>query len=174
MFTRSLQIFLVFAIVFVGYTSASAQRGADNRPAFGAEQDDSQHVSRSFRETRERMRIEREEKDHNEMLERGDEVHKMAIQVERSFEQNGRLSEEDHAVLEALEKKVKKIRSQLGGDDDSEDLASLPLADAVHNFTSVTDTFLDELKKTNRFTISATAVENANAVIRLARLLREH
>ncbi len=113
------------------------------------------------------------------MLERGEEVRKLSDRLERSFAQNGRLSDADRAALETVEKNVKKIRSELGGDDDDEKIDKILLdgrnasfADAVDTLKSSAANLVDELKKTSRFTISATAIQTSNAVLSVARFLR--
>jgi hypothetical protein len=125
------------------------------------------------------MRIKREKKDHEEMLERGEEVRRLSERLEKSFAQNGRLSDTDRAALETLERSAKKIRSELGGDDNDEKIDELlqagkkaTFADAVDTLKNAAANLADELKKTTRFTISATAIQSSNAVLTLARFLR--
>src|SRR5262245_37696449 len=67
-----------------------------------------------------KQRSEREKKDHEEMLERGDEALRLAKQLEASYEQNGSFSSQDRVKLEILEKTVTKIRKELGASEESE------------------------------------------------------
>jgi hypothetical protein len=129
-------------------------------------------------ERREQMRIEKEKKDHDEMLERAEEAVRLAERVAHSFVTNGRFSETDLGSLEVVEKNVRKIRSDLGGDDDDEKVdeilgeKQLTVGDAVGSLKDTAAALLDQLKKTSRFSISAAAIQNSNAVIKLARFLR--
>src|SRR5205814_471517 len=155
----------------VGYIHASAQ-AADNRTPMFGRRDNSEDFSKAFKETREKMRIEKETREYDEMLERGQEVHKLADQLGASFAKNGRFLDDDRAALESIEKTAKKIRNQLGGDDDDENLEDLSLADAVKGLAAAASALVDELNKTTRFSVSATAIQSSNSVIRLARFLR--
>ena len=79
---------------------------------------------------------------------------------------------------EAVEKRVKKIRSELGGSDDEGDdqtdevEKSATTKDAVTRLRSAAASLYDDLKRTTRFTISATAIETTNAILKVARFLR--
>ena len=157
--------------------AASAQVGADNRGlGFGRPED--RPLPKNVLESRERMRIEKDKKDFQEMMERGEEVASLTARVERSFAARGQLSDVDRANIEALEKAVKKIREDLGGDDDDESVAdthggTLPsVADALASLKASTADLMQELKKTSRFTISAAAIQSTNAVLNITRFLR--
>lgn len=176
--TFSIYILFVLSVVAVGTLNGSAQGGgADGQPVFIER--NCEDLSRHLRETCFKMRIEREKKAHDEMLERGEEVRTLSERLERSFAQNGRLSDADRAALESVEKNVKKIRSELGGDDNDEKIDDLlrsgensSCADAMDTLRSTAADLADELKKTTRFTISATAIQTSNAVLTIARFLR--
>ena len=133
-----------------------------------------------------KQRAERDKKDHEEMLERGDEALRLAKQLEASFSQNKTFSQQDRVKLESLEKVVTKIRRELGGDDDdagdgSDDANYLKAADepkpsnmeeAFRYLQSTTIKLVDELKKTTRFSISAIAIQSSNTVLKLIRFVR--
>lgn len=136
-----------------------------------------------LREMIAKQRIERSKKDHEELLERGEEALKIAHQLELSFAQNKGFSPQDQARLESLEKVVTKIRKELGGDDDDDDgdvnmmrSADEPrpsnMEEAFRFLQSTTVKLVDELKKTTRFTISAVAIQSTNSVLKLVRFLR--
>ncbi len=130
---------------------------------------------KSVQETLEKMRIDKDKKDHEEMVDRGDEALRISNQLEKSFEQNGRLSSEDLGRLERVEKLAKKIRDELGGheDDSDDDGVGAPSLDvAVKTLLTSASALYDELKKTSRFTISAAAIQSSNTVLKLARLLK--
>lgn len=131
----------------------------------------------TVRESMEKLRIEQSKKEYREMMERGEEALRLSEQLERDFEVRGRLTESEMEKAVALEKIVKKIRSELGGDGDGEDeaksLATLPSpGDAIKTLRTSVVSLYDELKKTTRFTISAAAIESSNAAIKFARILR--
>ena len=130
---------------------------------------------KSIQETLEKMRIEKDKKDHDEMVDRGDEAVKILNQLEKSFEHNKKLSNEDIGRLERVEKLAKKIRDELGGheDDAVEDGIGTPsLETAVKTLRDSAGLLYDQLKKTSRFTISAAAIQTTNTVLKLARFLK--
>lgn len=148
---------------------------ADRNSPFGAKPEDDRPLS--IIESLEKSRIERAKKDHAQMIERGQEAFKLSEQLERAFEQNGRLTEREFVKVAEVEKIVKKIRSELGGDGDGEDdIKSESIfpspGEAVKTLRSAVGTLYAELKKTTRFTISAAAIQTSNAVIKLSRILR--
>ena len=149
--------------------------------SLGKPGDSKDDTPKNFKEMLDKMRIEKDKKDHDQMVERGEEVLKLSEDLEKTVDQNGRLTEKDYAKVATVEKLVKKIRSELGGDDDDGAVDDEPLKpqskplspmDAVKSLRSTTEKMFDELKKTTRFTISATAIQTTNAVLRLARFLK--
>ncbi len=137
--------------------------------------DDESERPRSIRESMEKMRIERDKKEYNQMIARGEEALKLSEQVEKAFQQTGRLSSTEITRIANIEKLAKKIREDLGGDDDGEDndqRTGLSPAEAVKSLRSMTLSLFDQLKKTSRFSISAAAIESTNALLKLTRLLR--
>lgn len=135
---------------------------------------------KSFKETLEKLRIEREKKEYQEMLDRGNEVLKITEELEKSVDESGRLSEREIAKVASVEKLVKKIRGELGGDDEDDEKAireemqksRLSPVEAVKSLRTATVALIDELKKTTRFSISAAAIQSTNAVLRVAKFLK--
>jgi hypothetical protein len=171
-----IHILFVLSIIALGIAGVRAQGiGADNSPVFGHERD----LPRGTREMRFKMLLEQNKKDHDEMLKRGEEVRRLSERVIKSFEMNGSLSDEDRHLLESLEKNVKKIRDELGGDSDGEKIGELlgtdknpAFAIAVDKLKTAATNLVNELQKTTRFSISATAIQSSNAVLTVARFLR--
>ena len=167
---------LLLAACCGGVWSQSANNGKEVFTKPGEQ--DTDDGPKGFKETLDKMRIEKEKKDFKEMIDRGDEALKLSDELKHSFEQNGKLSESDLARLSKVEKLVKKIREELGGRDDNDqendekEIRPQSLADAVGTLRSSAVTLFDELKKTSRFTISAAAINSSNNVLKLARFLR--
>jgi hypothetical protein len=183
MFQRLLRIFLFAALVSTGATYCVAQAADNKSPIISKPGEDSDDHPKSFKETMQKLRIEREKKDYDEMIDRGEEALKLSEELEKAYERNGKLTPSEVNKLATVEKLVKKIRSELGGDDDDESenkagnqFASpdkkLSAADAIKSFRATTVKLFDELKKTTRFTISAAAIQTSNAVLKLTRFLR--
>lgn len=170
------RIALVSILLLTGALCCAGQN-ADNRtpmPGRGEAEDDR---PKGFRETLEKLRIEKEKKEFDQMIERGGEVLKISENLEKAYEQNGRLTEREMTQLATAEKLVKQIRSELGGDGEDEDKPAAgelppPSDEAVKSFRKTIVRLFDELKKTSRFTVSAAAIQTSNVAIRLVRFLR--
>ena len=178
MFYRSSQFFLSFALIFTFALFVSAQQ--DPSASVLPKPPNNDDHPKSFRETLEKMRIDKEKRDFQEMLDRGAEVLKITEELEKTVEKSGNLTERDHAKVVSVEKLVKKIRGGLGGDDEEDEnqaredvqKSRLSPGEAVKSLRKATIALLDELKKTTRFSISAAAIQSSNAVLRVARFLK--
>jgi hypothetical protein len=173
---------LVFAAGFFLLTADAAAQSADGRspmlPGRQGEEDDNK--PRGFKETLEKLRIEKEKKEFDEMIGRGEEAVRISEELEKSFARQGRLETAEMNKVLAVEKLVKKIRSELGGADGEDDGDDQPGAitqqsergEMVKSLRATTLKLLDELKKTSRFTVSAAAIQTSNAVLKVARFLK--
>jgi len=176
---------MIVLTVFLADSAIFAQ-SADNKTTIitkPGEGDDDEDRPKNFKETLVKMRIEKEKKEFDEMIGRGEEALKLSEELEKAYTINGRLNPNELNKLATVEKLVKKIRNELGGDDDDQSdddkaeasrLQITPMAqgDAIKSFKSTTLKLFEELKKTTRFTISAAAIQASNAVLKLTRFLR--
>jgi hypothetical protein len=177
-----LRIVFAFALVLVGgiYCSAQNIENPNNRPSVLSRPDEKdEDKPKGLKESIEKLRIERDKKDYEQMLGRGEEAVKISEQLEKGFAENGRLSEKELGQLATVEKLITKIRSELGGndDDDENELArahnsKLSLGDAVKTLRNSSVALFDELKKMTRFSISAAAIQSSNAILKVVRFLR--
>jgi hypothetical protein len=132
-------------------------------------------LPKGLKESLLKSRIEEEKKEYDERIKRGEEAAKLSEELSKSFEQNQTLSAEDVKKLVRLEKLVKKIRDDLGGEDDNEaDANSKPssMMNALKSVQENASNLLSALKKTTRLTISAVAIETSNTVLKLVRFIR--
>ena len=72
-----------------------------------AKQDD---FPKNIKESLAKSRIEREKKEFQELVQRGEETLKLIEELEKSFSENKQLSAEDQKKLDHLENLTKKIR----------------------------------------------------------------
>lgn len=173
-----LYIFIFLLVFTAGFASAQTPTD-DGRGILPKPDDPNAVVPKNVREMLDKMKVDEEKKDYVEMIDRGDQVLKLSEEIEKSFVDNGSLSGEQRSKLEDIEKLVKKIRGELGGDDTDErdptdDLDRLPAsqAEAIDKLPKLASRMVDELKKTTRFSISAAAIESSNSVLRVVRFLR--
>jgi len=137
-----------------------------------------EEVPQGVKENFAKMCIEQQKKEYAEMLKRGDEALKLSEEIEKSFAAGNALSAEDRKKLERLEKLVKKIRGDLGGDDDgnenevSEDNEPISMANAFSVLKENTLKLVSELKKSTRYTISAVAIKSSNLLLKVVKFLR--
>lgn len=137
-----------------------------------------EEVSQNVKENLAKMCIEQQKKEHTEMLKRGDEALKLSEELEKAFAANNSLSADDLKKLERLEKVVKKIRSDLGGDDDGKQIENddtdspLSLSSAFKVLQESTIKLVGELKKNTRYTISAAAIQSSNLLLKAVKFLR--
>lgn len=175
---------ITFAFVFLTAFAVNAQGEAstsNGRPA------PKEELPKSIKESLDKQRIEREKKDYQEMIERGEEALKISDELEKSVAQTSKLSSQDQAKLERLEKIVKKIRKELGGDDDGEKSAVVPestneeteldekpstVMSAIKKLQSNAAKLVEELKKTSRFSISAIAIQSSNALLKIVKFVQ--
>ena len=175
---RSRELILAFLLLTAAAASGFAQRtGVDNDTPLIPSREGDDSRPRGIREKMIKLQIEREKKDHDEMLDRGEEVLKLAQELDRSVSANAGFSAKDLAALQTVEKLTKKVIDELGGDDDDDEFseatgAPISAAEGTKALKEGAAKMVDELKKTTRFSISAAAIEASAAVLRTARLLR--
>ena len=143
-----------------------------------------EEAPQGLREMLAKQRTERDKKEYQELLDRGDEALRLTKQLEASYEQHGGFSQEDRIRLESLERTVAKIRKELGAEDDGngmKDTAAPALEgepkpsnmdEAFTYLKSSTVKLVDELKKTTRFSVSVVAIQSSNTIMKLVRFLR--
>lgn len=174
MFSQSFRVVIFCAVAAFG-TAALYGQGTDPSSPFPGPRE---APPKGVREMMDKLRIEKEKKDYEEMLERGDSALKISDELEASLSKHSQLTESDRTKLASLEKLVKRIREDLGGDDDEEaeitekEEKPSTILQGFRSLKEATIKLVDELKKTTRFSISAAAIQTSNAVLRMTRFLR--
>ena len=163
------RLFLIIFFIAATVAAAVAQSDASDR-----DPNHKEDVPKGIQETLAKQRINREKKDFAELLKRGDEAIKLSDELEKSYVKNNMFSTDDQKKLDRLEKVVKKIRSELGANDDDDQAVEKPLSllNALKILQTNTVQLVDELKKNSRYSISVVAVESSNALLSLVRFLR--
>jgi len=156
---------LLFGVVmlFGGVIAVHAQE--DDDPMFPNRKKD--EPPRGIQESLSKMRIDKEKKDFNEMLKRGDDAAKLASNLKESSVAG------QHDQLANIAKLVKKIRDELGAEGPDDDPDALPTneVDAIKLLKERTSDLTEELKKCTRFTVSAAAIDRTNEILRLVKYL---
>ncbi len=167
-FTRT-----IFTLIFIALAMISAN--AQTEPSTPGGSQKKEELPKGIQESLAKQRIEREKKDFAELLSRGEEAVKISSELEKSFAQTKQLSTDDRKKLDRLEKIVKKIRNEIGAnDEESTEAESKPLSvpNALDSLQDNASKLVDELKKNTRYTISVVAVESSNLLLKVVRFLR--
>jgi hypothetical protein len=167
--TKVLQLVLclIFGSFFVLSSNAQVTNQADNNRGKEEEKSD------SLRETMAKWKLKEEKKDFEELLKRGNEAEKLAEELSKNFQVTQKFTPEDAQKLERLEKLVKKIRTEVGAEDEDED-SDKPkdVVDAIKMLSENAENLVKELKKTTRHSISVVLVETSNTMLKLVKFLR--
>jgi hypothetical protein len=161
---------MLFAVSAFGQIDASTPGGRPRK----------EELPKNIQETLAKQRIEREKKDYQELLDRSQEAVKLSDELEKSFSNTNQLSSEDQKKLDRLEKLVKKIRGELGGDDDSDsenidkDKNEKPstMVNAFKTLQKNAAQLFDELKKSTRYSVSVIAIQTSNVLLKLVKFIR--
>lgn len=170
MFFKFLKSFLFVTLFALFAVSVNAQLDASTPSGIPRSED----LPKSIRENLAKGRIEQEKKEYEALIKRGEEALKLSEELEKSFSENNKLSSDDRKKLEKLEKLVKKIRTELGADEDdvSEESTPSTLENAFKSLQENTSKLMSELKKSTRYTVSVVAIKSSNVLLKVVKFLR--
>lgn len=170
MFIKFLQFVFLITLLALASVCVNAQADASTPNGRPKEED----LPKSIKENLAKGRIEQEKKEYEELLKRGEEALKISDELDKSFSANNKLSPDDQKKLEKLEKLVKKIRNDLGADEDDNNEENNPstLESAFQLLKENTGKLMDELKKSTRYTVSVIAINSSNALLKVVKFLR--
>jgi hypothetical protein len=175
-------IFVMISIMLLACSVAAQSNSVSGQDRSNNSQN-KEEEGYSINEMRSKWRIKAEEKEYQEIVNKGEEAAKIGDEISRVFLQNRRLTSQDQEKLAQLEKLSKKIRNALGGNnkqnkDETETPTDLvyptSLDDAVKKLAETTANLHDELKKSTRYSISVRSIEAANYVLDLVGFIRQH
>jgi septal ring factor EnvC (AmiA/AmiB activator) len=138
-------------------------------------------LPKNIKETMAKQRIEREKKEYEELLQRSEEAVKLSEELEKSFANSNQISAEDQKKLDRLEKLVKKIRSELGADDDDGEREAAEkekvekpstMVNAFKTLQTNAAQLFNEIKKSTRYSVSVIAIQTSNALLKLVKFIR--
>ena len=157
--------------VLLSLSFANAQDSADKKSDISKNVD----LSESMRETMAKHRLKAEEEEYKELIKKSEEAAKISEELTASYESAKQFSSDDVKKIDRLEKVVKKIRQDLGAEDDKEsDETEKPstLMTTLNNIKDKTSDLLKELKNTTRHGVSVFAIESSNALLKLVRFVK--
>ncbi|CAN5328767.1 hypothetical protein BH10ACI1_BH10ACI1_03230 [soil metagenome] len=170
MFRRCFQLFLILLLTAIISICVNAQFNNPNDPR-------KEEIPQGIKENLAKQRIEREKKEYAKLIERGEETLKLSQALRKSAETNNTISSDDRKKLDQIEKLIKRIRTDLGGDDDEESDVSnenepLTMANAFKILEENAVKLVEELKISTRYTISASAIRNTNFILKIVKFVR--
>ncbi len=165
---------LIFIVFLVSTAAVCANAQFPDASATGRDSGSKEDLPKNVKETLAKGRIDREKKDYEELVQRGEEAAKISAELSKSFTKQNKLSSEDQKKLDRLEKLAKKIRSELGGDgdDDSDDDKPSSTSAAIKMLQETTTSLVGMIKENTRYSVSVAAIETSNALLKVVRLLR--
>ncbi|MBS1797275.1 MAG: hypothetical protein JSS81_25840 [Acidobacteria bacterium] len=169
-------LFCCLTAVFGGVVRGQTEVGPQSQKTTSQKED----LPDNIKETLAKQRIEREKKEYDELLARCREAVKISDELERSFANSQQMTPETAKKLDRLEKLVKKIRGDLGGDDDdstAEKNETTPetengLVAAFKKLQTGAAQLLDDITKSTRYSISVFSIQTSNALLKLVRFIR--
>lgn len=176
--------FILIGLLFSAHSTAQAQsnsqpmplpsesidvqrpRPSDGKPALGSIDE----------EMRAKQNLKMLDNEYKETIQRAREAAELSAQLRDEIKAGRTFGKDETKKLERLEKLAKKIRDESGGSDsDEESLLKNPpgkLDSALSRLADVAESLYKTLQKTPRHVISATIIENANVLLKLAKLTR--
>jgi hypothetical protein len=114
------------------------------------------------------------EKEYKDNVQRAREAAELSSQLRDALKEGRPFGRDETKKLERLEKLARKIRDEAGGSDEESLLNNPPgkLDSALSTIADVAESLYKALQKTPRQVISASIIENANRLAKLARLTR--
>jgi hypothetical protein len=143
---------------------SSADKSDDNKTGIGSMEE----------EMRARRAIRLSEKEYKDNVERARAVAELGAELNEAAEEGRSFGREETKKLERIEKLAKKIRTEAGGSDEDSVIDDPPgkLQSALSRLAEVSASLCKTVEKTPRQVISATVIDQANAVLQLSKLVR--
>ena len=163
---------LCLSVTVFSQTDTSSPDGKTNQPK--------EDLPTNLKENLAKQRIDRDKKDYRELLNRSEEAAEISDQLEKSFTNSSKITADDEKKLDRLEKLVRKIRTELGAEDDRDSNndefvkvdRSAGLTNAFKTLQTNSAQLFDEIKKSTRYSISVFAVQTSNSLLRSVKFIR--
>ncbi len=168
---------LLFFCLFLLPFAAHAQTGVTARgDSLDPEERANARLEQHQKEMMSRMRVKREKSLHEDHLARAREAAQIAALLKSQYEARQSLDRDGKKKLEQMEKIVKKLLNQAGGDDDAKNLnATSQFTDLPAVFTQLalqSNALQIEVENTPRLVISTSVIERAGKLLGVIRFIR--
>jgi hypothetical protein len=168
---------VILAVVVFSNGLSTAQTAQQSTPIIPPtdkdkiEQDGPASLEETMRKKRE---IKAAEKEYQENVDRARDLSVLGEAVNASFKQKASLGRDDLKKLEKAEKLARAIRNAAGGSEDDNEIEQPPkdLAGALSMIAEVAASLKKNVEKTPKYVVSATVIDEANALLELTRIVR--
>jgi len=125
-------------------------------------------------EIRAKRLIKLAEKEHQENLDRAQEISQLGKDLRTDLKNRAVLERDDAKKLDRLEKLTRKIRGEAGGEETEVEIPNVPsdIPSAAERIADVADELSKDVQKTPRQVVSAAVIERANVLLKLVKILR--
>jgi hypothetical protein len=125
-------------------------------------------------ELRAKRAIKLAEKEHQENLNRANEISQLGKELKDAVKSRPILDRDNVKRVDRLEKLTKKIRGEAGGEDDEVKIIDRPsdIPAAVSQIAAAAELLAKDVQNTPRQVVSAAVIDRANVLLELVRILR--
>jgi hypothetical protein len=136
--------------------------------------DDGPPMTTFEEEMRAKRLIRTAEKEHQQNIERAQEISQLAKDLQRAFKTSNTLDREGLKRLERIEKLTKKIRGEAGGESTEVQIENRPAdkASALAQIADAAESLSKGVQNTPRQVISAAVIDGANVLLELIAIFR--
>jgi len=136
--------------------------------------DDGPPLTTFEEEMRAKRLIRTAEKEHQQNIERAQEISQLAKDLQHAFKTSNTLDREGLKRLERIEKLTKKIRGEAGGESGEVQIENRPAdkASALAQIADAAESLSKGVQNTPRQVISASVIDGANVLLELIAILR--
>ena len=163
-------------MVLMLFTCHAQTGGAASSDSLNPEERANARLEQHQKEMMSRMRVKREKSLHENHLARAREVAQIAALLKSQYETRQNLDRDGMKKLEQLEKTVKKLLTQAGGDDDTKNSdAAAQFRDLPVAFTQLalqSNTLQIAVENTPRLVVSTSVIDHANDLLGVIRFIR--
>ena len=154
-------------------SQGTAPRPIPPRPDSSPDKDDPP-LTTFEEEIKAKRAIKMAEKEHQENVKRATELSQIAKDLQTVLKNKSTIDRDSVKKIDRLEKLIKKIRGEAGGEDEEVQIVDRPvtITAAVDQIAERAESLSKSVQNTPRQVVSATVINNANVLLELIRVLR--
>jgi hypothetical protein len=167
---------LLLGLLAIPFSFAAAQEDGHRPKSITAQRDDDEKgpFTAIDEELKAKRAIKFADKEYQDNLNRARDLSSLSTAVVTSYKEKSRLDSEEIKKLEKIEKLAKAIRNAAGGSEGDTHMENPPkdLSAAVAMLSDLSQSLRAKVEKTPKHVISAAAIDQANVLLELVRIVR--